>query len=125
MCDRCTRVVCSKHIPLPEGTDLRNTVYICVACHLQVMSGPVPYFVSFSFSLLLCILLFLATVLIIFIIVVARVFTGATSPFCLNRQNLGYLHSIHACTYKEIINSMLVLSAWLTQSSFCISCSSP
>lgn len=22
MCDRCTRVVCSKHIPLPKGTVL-------------------------------------------------------------------------------------------------------
>ena len=28
----------SKHIPLPEGTDLHNTVYICIACHLQVLS---------------------------------------------------------------------------------------
>lgn len=49
LCDRCTRVVCSKHIPLPQGTDLRNSVFLCVACHLRVFSKPVPYFVSFIY----------------------------------------------------------------------------
>lgn len=83
MCDRCTRVVCHNHTPMPEGTDLRNTIFLCVACHLRVFSGPVPYYVSFYFLG--------AIFVILFIIVAARDFIKATALFCPSRRNLGCL----------------------------------
>jgi hypothetical protein len=52
MCDGCTRVVCSQHIPLPRGTTLGVAIFLCVACHIRIFSKPVPYFVSFIVYLL-------------------------------------------------------------------------
>jgi hypothetical protein len=49
MCDGCMRVVCSRHIPLPQGAVLGVSTFLCVACHIRAFSKPVPYFVSFFF----------------------------------------------------------------------------
>ena len=42
----CTRVICKDHIPLPLGSNVEKAVFICIACHIRVFSGPTPYFVS-------------------------------------------------------------------------------
>jgi hypothetical protein len=52
MCDGCMRVVCSRHIPLPQGAVLGVSTFLCVACHIRAFSKPVPYFVSFFFFIL-------------------------------------------------------------------------
>jgi hypothetical protein len=48
-CDKCSRVMCSEHFDLPAGgaVAVRDALFICIACHLEVCSNePVPYFVS-------------------------------------------------------------------------------
>jgi len=48
-CDKCSRVMCSEHFDLPAGgaVAVRDALFICIACHLEVSSGPpAPYFVS-------------------------------------------------------------------------------
>lgn len=47
MCDKCPRVVCTSHINLPVGCDIRSACFICIACHIRAMPKASPYFVSF------------------------------------------------------------------------------
>ena len=66
LCDRCSRVVCSRHFPVPNGVDLVNTIFLCIACHLSIFTKPVPYFVSLIFVLYLdagCIFIMLLGIL--------------------------------------------------------------
>jgi hypothetical protein len=46
MCDRCPRVICSSHLPIPQETSLDNTFFICIACHVKIFTKPTPYRVS-------------------------------------------------------------------------------
>ena len=77
MCDRCTRVVCSKHIPLPKGTVLGVSIFLCVACHIRAFSKPVPYFVSFYRFVACCYIYVIPFVLFLFF----RAFTRVTSLY--------------------------------------------
>ena len=48
-CDKCSRVMCSEHFDLPAGgaVAVRDALFICIACHLEICSNaPAPYFVS-------------------------------------------------------------------------------
>jgi hypothetical protein len=90
MCDGCMRVVCSRHIPLPQGAVLGVSTFLCVACHIRAFSKPVPYFVSFFFfpflffrvpSIFICRFFFL--------FFFSRVFTGAMRPYWPIRQTPG------------------------------------
>jgi hypothetical protein len=39
-------VICKHHIQLPDGANIATSVFICIACHLEVFPSPQPYFVS-------------------------------------------------------------------------------
>ena len=51
LCDLCPQVVCSNHIPLPEGSDIRKAVFICISCHIAAFEKATPYSVCFPFLL--------------------------------------------------------------------------
>jgi len=53
LCDRCSRVMCSKHIPVPNGTNLDNAIFLCIACHSGFFPKPTPYVVSLFYILYL------------------------------------------------------------------------
>jgi hypothetical protein len=46
VCDRCPRVMCTKHITPPPGLDINGMLFVCVACHIRVNEKAAPYIVS-------------------------------------------------------------------------------
>jgi hypothetical protein len=90
MCDGCMRVICSRHIPLPQGAVLGVSTFLCVACHIRAFSKPVPYFVSFFFFLFFFFFPGSKYVhLSFFLSFFFRVFTGAMRLYWPIRQTPG------------------------------------